>query len=186
MRVISGSARGHKLNAPEGLHTRPITDQIKQALFNSWQFKIRGCEFLDLFSGSGSMGIEAMSRGANRVVMVDNDNTAISVIQGNIKDCKLDTCNHKVCKEDVFVAITRMANNEDTFDIIYLDPPFTVESIFDPVMEALGDGKLVKDGGLVAIRTLKELELQESYGVLTRYKQKKYGISMMHFYEVSQ
>ncbi|MCF0106850.1 MAG: 16S rRNA (guanine(966)-N(2))-methyltransferase RsmD [Holdemanella sp.] len=186
MRVISGSAKGHKLNAPEGLHTRPITDQIKQALFNSWQFMIRGCDFLDLFSGSGSMGIEAMSRGARYTVMVDNDTTAITVIQGNIKACKLNACNHKVCKEDVFASIARMVSNKETFDIIYLDPPFTVESIFHPVMEALSDGKLLKEDGLIAIRTPKELELNDEYGVLIRYKQKKYGISMMHFYEVKK
>lgn len=184
MRVISGSARGHKLNAPEGLHTRPITDQIKQALFNSWQFQIRGCNFLDLFSGSGSMAIEAMSRGSNYAVMVDNDNEAINIIKGNIKACKLDKCKHKVCKDDVFNAISKMKSNKETFDIIYLDPPFTVPTIFPPVMEALSDGKLLKEDGLIAIRTPKELELEDEYGILYRYKQKKYGISMMHFYEV--
>ncbi|UNT93849.1 RsmD family RNA methyltransferase [Allobaculum sp. Allo2] len=71
MRIISGSARGKIIEAPEGLDTRPVTDKIRQALFNIWQFDIPGSSFLDLFSGSGSMGLEALSRGADRVVMVE-------------------------------------------------------------------------------------------------------------------
>ena len=186
MRVISGTARNRKLIAPEGLHTRPVTDQIKESLFNIWQFSISGCHFLDLFSGSGSMGIEAMSRGADYTVMVDNSYEAFKVIKTNIKNCKLEDCNHKVYKEDVFKVIKLLAAGEETFDIIYADPPFTVDSIFWPVMEALSDGKLLKEGGVVAIRTLTEKEMPERFGVLKKEKERKYGISMVHFYFVNQ
>lgn len=179
MRVIAGSAKNRKLIAPEGLHTRPITDRIKEALFSMWQFEIVDSCFLDLFSGSGSMGIEALSRGAKKVVMVDNDNEAIKVIKQNLKNCKLDNGNEIVLKEDVFSYINR---NQEQFDIIYVDPPFTVESIFDPVMDALANSTLLKDNGFIALRTLDSKMMNDRYGNLIKYKEKKYGISHIHFY----
>lgn len=81
MRVIAGKARGHPLIAPDGLNTRPIPDMIKEALFSSWQMKLAGSHFLDLFAGSGSMGIEAMSRGAEKTVFVEKDHKAVEVIK---------------------------------------------------------------------------------------------------------
>lgn len=186
MRVISGLAKGRKLIAPEGLHTRPITDQIKEALFNMWQFDIEDSDFLDLFSGSGSMGIEALSRGAKQVIMVDNSYDAIKVIQTNLKNTKLDQLNRQVIKDDVFVVIKRLKKLQKQFDIIYLDPPFTVSEIFQPVLEALADGQLLKPDGIIAIRSAKELPMAQECGVLEKYREKKYGISMMHFYQRKQ
>lgn len=187
MRVISGIARGRKLIAPEGLHTRPVTDQIKEALFNIWQFYIEGSNYLDLFSGSGSMGIEAISRGANRVVMVDNSIEAYKVINTNLKNTQLDKQNnYQVRKEDVFAAIRMLGNAGEKFDIIYADPPYTVESIFLPTIEALSDGKLLKEDGIIAIRSAKEKEMPDSIGVLEKYRERKYGISMVHFYRVKE
>ncbi len=184
MRVISGIAKGKSLIAPEGMHTRPITDRIKESLFDSWQFSIPGCDFLDLFSGSGSMGIEALSREANKVVMVDNDNQAIRVIKTNITNCHLNKLNYKVLKDDVFNVIKDMGNRNETFDIIYADPPFTVDSIFHPLMEALGNGLLLKEDGIIAIRTLSEKKMNDSYDKLEKFKEKKYGLSTMHFYRI--
>lgn len=86
MRIISGSARGTSIQAPEGYDTRPVTDKIRQSLFNIWQWKIPGSDFLDVFSGSGSMGIEALSRNAHRVVMIEKAPKAVKVIQENIKN----------------------------------------------------------------------------------------------------
>lgn len=182
MRVIAGKAKRRKLIAPEGLHTRPITDRIKEALFSMWQFEIADSYFLDLFSGSGSMGIEALSRGAKKVVMVDNDNNAIKVIKENIKNCKLDEGNETILKEDVFSYIGR---SKEQFDIIYVDPPFTVDSIFDPVMQALAESDLLKKDGFIALRTEEAKKMKDNYGKLVKYKEKKYGISMIHFYKVN-
>ena len=90
MRVISGSAKGRKLKAPPGLNTRPITDMIKGALFNVWGTRVAGCTLLDLFAGSGSVGIEALSRGAQKVVFVDNSRAAVQVIKENLSNCRFD------------------------------------------------------------------------------------------------
>ncbi len=182
MRVISGIAKGRPLKAPEGLQTRPVTDKIRESLFNIWMHDIDGCDFLDLFSGSGSMGIEAMSRHAHHVVMVDLSSEAIKVILQNIRSCALQQQSHEVFKEDVFKAIERFDHQQRKFDIVYLDPPFTVDSIFLPVMESLSKTHLLHEEGQIVIRTLKEKDMPDQFGHLKRYRMKTYGISTLHFY----
>ncbi|MBQ0064652.1 MAG: 16S rRNA (guanine(966)-N(2))-methyltransferase RsmD [Firmicutes bacterium] len=183
MRVISGKAKGKKLLAPEGLHTRPVTDQIKQAIFNSWQFKVPGSKFLDLFSGSGSMGIEAISRGALKTTLVDNDRNAVDIIRTNIQNCHFEKSSYNLLQADVFKVIDQMEAKGEQFDIIYLDPPYTVDEIFVPVMEAIGKTHILKEDGILAIRTKKEKELDDEFGYLEKIRMKKYGISMVHYYE---
>ncbi len=181
MRVIAGKARGINLVAPEGLTTRPITDKIKGALFSSWQMKLNGCHFLDLFSGSGSMGIEAISRGAEKTVFVDLGQEQINIIKKNLNACHFKD-GYVIYKDDVFHRIEVLKQQNETFDIIYLDPPFTVEEIFLPVMEALSDAKLLAEDGIIVIRSLKQKELPEQIGQLEKYKYKTYGISAVHYY----
>lgn len=181
MRVIAGTAKGHPLVAPGGMNTRPITDKIKGALFNSWQLQIVDSKFLDLFAGSGSMGIEALSRGAEKVIFVEKDRKATDIIKKNLVACKF-TSGYEVCKADVFRKIECLKAENEQFDIIYLDPPFTVDEIFIPAMDALSDGKLLSKNGIIVIRTKKEKEMPDEFGKLKKYKFKIYGISGVHFY----
>ncbi len=183
MRIIAGKARGKEIATPKGFETRPVTDMIRESLFDIWQFDIEGADFLDLFSGSGCMGLEALSRGAAQVVMVDASPEPIRIIKQNLERCGLDKLDYEVIRGDVFNVIPRLARAGRTFDIIYLDPPFTAESIFIPVMEALSDGALLKDHGTVVIRARKEIEMPDEIGVLTKVREKRYGISTVHFYE---
>ena len=185
MRVIAGRARGHPLIAPKGTDTRPITAKIKAALFNSWQMRLPNCCFLDLFAGSGSMGIEAMSRGAKKVVFVEKDPKAIRVIRKNIAVCKFAD-GYEIYQEDVFRSIDRLNNLSYRFDIIYLDPPFTVDGIFLPAMKALSDGDLLFEDGIIAIRTRREREMPDALGNLMKIKQKVYGISCVHIYQIAE
>lgn len=182
MRIIAGDARGKIIEAPQGMDTRPVTDKIRQALFNIWQFSIPDSSFLDLFSGSGSMGLEALSRHAKRVVMVEKGKEAASVIRRNLKACHFSQKDATVLEEDVFKAIEDLKKRQETFDLIYLDPPYTVDEIFHPVMEALGDAALLKPGGEVVIRTRKKKKMNETYGKLKKYREKTWGISTAHFY----
>ncbi len=186
MRIISGDARGKIIDAPKGLDTRPVTDKIRQALFNVWQFQIPGSSFLDLFSGSGSMGLEAISRHAKHVVMVEKGKEAAKVIRSNIKACHFEGRDANVMEQDVFDAIKQLKRNRETFDLIYLDPPYTVDEIFHPVMEALGDAALLKDDGEVVIRTRKEKKMNDRYGSLDKYREKTWGISTAHFYRKAE
>lgn len=181
MRVIAGKAKGCPLIAPDGMNTRPITGKIKEALFSSWQLQIVGANFLDLFAGSGSMGIEAISRGAEKAVFVEKDRRTVDVIKKNLKSCKF-TDGYTVYKDDVFHRIESLKTADERFDIIYLDPPFTVDEIFIAVMEALSDGQLLTENGIVVIRTKKEKEMPDEIGKLKKYKFKTYGISGVHFY----
>lgn len=183
MRIIAGKARSRKIVAPEGFNTRPVTDKIRESLFNIWQTEIYGARFLDLFSGSGCMGLEALSRGAKHVVMVDNSNDAIKVIKQNLKSTGLGEDSHEVLREDVFGSIKRLQDRGEKFDIIYIDPPFTVDEIFIPVMETVGASTLLREDGVVAIRTLDKKEMPDEFGSLIKYREKRYGLSTVHFYE---
>ena len=159
MRVSAGKAKGRALIAPKGLNTRPITQMMKEALFSIWQFKIRDANFLDLFAGSGSMGIEAISRGAKKATFVELDQNAIDVIKQNIRTCKFNNQEAVVYKDDVFRRIKLLEQSKERFDIIYLDPPFTVDEIFHPVLEAVASADILNEDGVIAIRTLKQKEI---------------------------
>ncbi len=120
MRVITGIARGRRLVAPEGLDVRPTADKVKEGIFSAVQFELEDAYVLDLFAGSGQMGIEALSRGAKRAVFVDNSQRAIRCINENLRNTKLER-QAEVVSRDSYDYIKLTAQ---TFDIIILDPPY--------------------------------------------------------------
>lgn len=146
MRVIAGKARSLKLKAPLGEHTRPTTDRIKETLFNILQGEIPGCFFLDLFAGSGAIGIEALSRGADQVVFVENDKNAISCIEENLTHTKLDK-HAQLCKQDVFVALQSLEYHY-SFDLVFMDPPYGQE-LERRVLEYLTMSSLITEDTLI-------------------------------------
>lgn len=182
MRVISGIARGKNLKAPPGNETRPITDMIKEALFNVLGPDIQGTDFLDLFAGSGSVGIEALSRGADRVVFIDNSSLAVKVIQANLAHCHF-TEKHEVFKNDVFKAVDRLKKDSRWFDYIYIDPPFTQENIFPEIMRKMDGTQLLKDQGTLIIRTPRKMEMPAALKNLQRVRHNHYGESTLHYYQ---
>ncbi len=123
MRVIAGSARRTPLVCPSGNGTRPTTDRIKETLFNMLQTEIYDADFLDLFSGSGGIGIEALSRGARQCVFVENGREAVSCIKTNIAKTRL-TERSRIMDMDVMQALRRLVQSSKTFDIIFMDPPY--------------------------------------------------------------
>ena len=139
MRVIAGKARRLPLVSPEGRGTRPTTDRIKETLFNILQDDIPGCRFLDLFSGSGAIGIEAISRGAKEAVFVEFGKEALSCIRANLKKTKLES------QAVVFPV-------EVSYDIIYADPPY--ERGFEPkILEWLSDAKIMNPDTILILET---------------------------------
>lgn len=185
MRVIAGKAKGKRLNAPRGSKTRPITDMIKEALFNVLGSGVNEAAFLDLFAGSGSVGIEALSRGAAPVFFVDNARTAVGVIAENIKNCGFFD-GFQIYSLDVFHALRVLERNAVQFDYIYVDPPFDKEDIFDKIMIALGPAPLLKPGGLVVLRTQRKMVMLDQYGDLSRIRINQYGESVLHYYLVDK
>ncbi|MDR1617268.1 MAG: 16S rRNA (guanine(966)-N(2))-methyltransferase RsmD [Syntrophomonadaceae bacterium] len=181
MRVIAGLAKGRKLNAPSGYLTRPITDMIKGALFNVLGAKVEGAFFLDLFAGSGSVGIEALSRGAEKVYFVDQSQAAAKIIKENIKRCQLEA-GASVFMMDAFKALELFKRRQEKFACIYVDPPFTNEKIFSQIMTKLGEYRFLSDEGIIIIRAPKNKELSQSFNNLIQYRYNSYGESSLYYY----
>lgn len=178
MRVISGICGGRKLKAPKGLKTRPTTDKIKQAIFNKLQLDEIG-EVLDLFAGSGGMGIEFLSRGAEKVVFVDGDFNSIKIIKENLSDIGLEE-NAEVYKNDVFRAVSILGQKRRKFDYIFLDPPY--ENGFVPkALEMIYEKNLLKDSGMIIAEHEKFLDLTEMELSFEIETVKKYGDTIITF-----
>ena len=142
MRVITGIARGRRLVAPDGLDVRPTADKVKEGIFSAIQFQLEGAYVLDLFAGSGQMGIEALSRGAKRAVFVDNSAKSINCVNENLRNTGLAR-HSEVINRDSYDYIKLTAQ---TFDVIILDPPYRHSHIANILPFA---AKKLRDGGLI-------------------------------------
>lgn len=147
MRVVAGSVRGFNLIVPSGKNTRPTTNRIKETLFNILQWDIAGCRFLDLFSGSGGIAIEALSRGAKEAVMVEKDREAVRCIKQNVQHTKMDD-RSRVMPMDVMQALRRLEQAGRPFDIIFMDPPYHLD-LEERIVPYLLQSSLVKAGSLI-------------------------------------
>ncbi len=173
MRIIAGSARSLPLKTIEGMDTRPTTDKIKETLFNILQADIPGCYFLDLFAGSGQIGLEAISRGAKRAVFVENSKKASACIEDNIKFTKF-TEEASLMTMDVRSAIS-MLEGKYQFDIIFMDPPYN-KDLEKEVLALLSHSSIVKPDTIIIVEASCDTEFDdvEEYGFeLTRYKKYK-------------
>ena len=160
MRVISGSAKGRRLKSLEGKDVRPTTDKVKESVFNIIQFHIEGRRFLDLFSGSGQMGVEALSRGAKQAVFVDKSAAALKVIKANIEAAGLSE-GARVINSD---ALSFLNSNCEKFDVAFLDPPYGA-GILQSVLPYLSDN--MNKGGLIICESPLKEELFEKIGDFT-------------------
>lgn len=149
MRVIAGSARRLLLKTIEGMDTRPTTDRIKETLFNMMQNEIYGCTFLDLYSGSGAIGIEALSRGAKKAVFVEHNREAVECIRENLRTTGLEE-RAVILYCDAGDALMRLSKQGDTFDIIFMDPPY--DRLYEKdMLELLSRSSLIREGTLVIV-----------------------------------
>lgn len=142
MRVIAGSARRLNLKTVPGRDIRPTTDRIKETLFNMIQNDVPGCLFLDIFSGSGAIGIEALSRGAGQAYFVENNNTAVACIRENLRFTKLEDSGI-VMECSAVTAISRLESKNICFDIIFMDPPYEM-NLEAEVLDRLRDSSLAE------------------------------------------
>lgn len=147
MRIISGTAKGTKLYTLSGLNTRPTLDRVKEALFNIIQNQIAGSKVLDLFSGSGAIGLEFASRGANEVYLCDKSKEACEIINKNIQKTHLEN-KTKLVNKDYIDFIHNLQNEQ--FDIIYLDPPYKTEFIINSIQELLRSNCIQEDTLIIA------------------------------------
>lgn len=168
MRVITGSARGRRLETLEGEDVRPTTDRIKEAIFSIIQFETEGRRFLDLFAGSGQMGIEALSRGAKEACFVDNAKKSVEIVKRNLKTVGFEN------KAKVFSMDFRsfLSMNAERFDIAFLDPPYKT-GILQSALELTADS--MNDTGVIIAENPLDEEILSEYGNFVLDRQYRYG-----------
>jgi 16S rRNA (guanine966-N2)-methyltransferase len=185
MRVIAGRAKGHRLQPVPGDTTRPITDRVKEALFNILSTDVVGARILDLFAGTGAVGIEALSRGAGHVVFVDKSPLALRTVRANLLHTRLEDY-ATVIRADAFKFLTRPT--QESFDLIYVAPP-QYRGLWADVLRSLDSRPdwLRRDAGIsgIAIVQIHPREYQDLHLIhLTQYDQRKYGSTLLCFYEL--
>lgn len=169
MRVITGTARGTSLKAPDGLTTRPTADRVKQALFNIIQYEITG-EVLDLFAGSGQLGIEALSRGASRAVFVDESAAALAVVRENLQRTHL-TDRAEIVHSDYR---NYLLQSKKRFRLIFLDPPYA-EKYLENAIKCISEIDILAEGGIIITERPVGKPLNEDFDGLERSKDYTYG-----------
>lgn len=184
MRVITGKAKGHKLNAPSGTKTRPTTDKVKESIFNIIGYIHEDAVVLDLFAGSGAMGIEFLSRGAKECIFIDADRNAVNVIKENLKKTRLMD-QSKVFKTDVKKAIAKLKEKAMKFDFVFMDPPYGREFV-EATLEQLLDADVLSEDVLIVVEHSNEEQLEECIGKLRVTDSRKYGISYVTFLEMKE
>lgn len=175
MRVITGTARGRKLAAPQGLDTRPTSDMAKEALFSIVQFEIEGAAVLDLFSGSGQLGIEALSRGARSAVFVDASREANQIITQNLEHTKLKERARVVMMD----AAAFLKTVREPFDIAMLDPPYD-KGMLDAILPLVAG--CMAPGGIIICETERDEALPEAAGNFAARKEYRYGRAKLTTY----
>lgn len=177
MRVITGKARGVQLKTPDGMLTRPTTDRVKEALFSIIQFEIPTANVLDLFGGTGQLGIEALSRGAKSAVFVDQREDACKLIKENLRRTKLEQ-DAKVVRSDYLDYLKRC---KEKFGIIFLDPPYA-EVFLENALKCITEIDILQTGGIIVTERPLGKELPYVFEGFTRSKDYKYGKTLLTIY----
>lgn len=179
MRIIAGTARGRTLNAPKGLDTRPTQDYVRESLFNIIQRDVPGAVVLDLFAGSGALGLEAVSRGASEAVLADKAPQAIACIERNIETLKMPG-SIAVYAGDWQTVLTRLHKMGKRFSLVFLDPPYRMTDTGAQCTK-MADLHLLENGALIVIEHHRDVEPMPD----TRFRrrdERRYGDTVIHFY----
>jgi 16S rRNA (guanine966-N2)-methyltransferase len=179
MRVISGKYRGHQLVAFKADHIRPTTDRVKETLFNKIQFNIDGASVVDLFCGTGNLGIEALSRGAKFCTFVEKNPKSLSITRQNLEKLKVSKEHYRIVNMDVLLFLKKYAG--EPFDVILADPPFTEKMAHDVMLAASECGGFVENT-IMAIESEKKERMEERYGSLIKYSQNDYGDKYLNLF----
>ena len=184
MRVIAGTFRSRQLLAPRGTATRPTSDRLRETLFNILQPRIEGCRFVDLYAGTGAVGIEALSRGASHVWFAENAEPALASIRGNLAGLKIAR-SYTLEDRGTGAMLQRLAKLPSPADIVYLDPPYEAEAEYAGTLNFLGSVRgrqsLAPDAVVIAEHSSKA-RLAGRYGALEHYRLLKQGDAALSFY----
>ena len=190
MRIIAGSLRSRTLAAPPGMATRPTSDRLRETLFNVLAPRIQGAVFLDLYAGSGAVGIEALSRGAARVEFVERAPAALKVLRGNLDKLGINAgfLVHATSVGATLVRACLPNQKAEGFNLVFLDPPYDAAEEYSATLSLLGEsaaGLLAADALVIAEHRSKE-RLEDSYGSLSRTRLLKQGDAALSFYAIAQ
>lgn len=180
MRIIAGRARGRKLLPPDTMETRPTLDRVKESMFSIIQNHIPDSVVVDVFAGTGSLGLEAASRGAKEVYLVDKSNTTFPILKKNIENLKFqDFC--FPLNLDSYEALKMLSKKGKVFDIIFIDPPYCKEMI-PKAIEIIKESNLLKKGGIIVTKIDSIEEIYQGYKEIQLLKSKKYGNTTVCIY----
>jgi 16S rRNA (guanine966-N2)-methyltransferase len=189
MRVIAGKLRRRTLEAPAGMATRPTSDRLRETVFNVLAPRIEGAGFLDLYAGSGAVGIEAVSRGAQNVVMVERAAPALKILRGNLEKLGLRAeVRVEAVSVTAFLKKVRPESGGLVFDIVFLDPPYDAQDEYALALGLVGGdaSRLLAKGAVVIAEHRRKQKLPDQYGVLVRTRVLEQGDAALTFYEQLQ
>jgi 16S rRNA (guanine(966)-N(2))-methyltransferase RsmD len=189
MRIIAGSYRSRALQAPPGLATRPTSDRLRETLFNVLVPRIEGAAFLDLYAGSGAVGLEALSRGAAQVDFVERAPAALKVLRGNLEKLGMKTGFgiHSVAVGAFLRRASASASKPVRYDVVFLDPPYDAAEEYERTLGLLGGSAagLLAEGALVIAERRRKERLEDRYGALERTRLLEQGDAALSFYAAS-
>jgi len=181
MRVIAGTFRSRQLKGKPPVGIRPTSDKLRETLFNVLGPRVEGSAFLDGFAGMGGVGIEAISRGAGFVYFVDQSRKACAIIRENLATLEVAE-GFRVVEADLGKTLDLFEREGTTFDIVFLDPPYEREALYADSLSAFGSRPLLNEGGVLVMEHSKRVDLEETAGILMRYRVLKQGDSTLSFY----
>lgn len=182
MRIISGKYKGHPLVSFEARHIRPTTDRVKETLFNKFMGEVEGARVLDLFSGTGSLGLESISRGAKFCQFVDDHRKSLEILKKNIQKLKVPESEYGILQKDALSFLSKYEG--EPFDLILIDPPFT-EKMAHEVLVTLSQSKVFHPQTKMAIESVKKERMEDNYAPILRYDFRDYGDKILSFFHVS-
>ena len=169
MRIVAGKFRSRQLKSPKGLALRPTSDRLRETLFNILGPRVSGSRFLDIFAGTGAIGIEAISRGASFVVFVENHSATVRLIRENLAALQI-VSEARILATDAISAIAKLEKESAAFDLIFLDPPYAQEEEYSATLRALEKSPLVNESAIIVAEHQKKFELPDSLGRLQKVR----------------
>jgi 16S rRNA (guanine966-N2)-methyltransferase len=194
MRVIAGTYRSRRLNTLRGLAMRPTSDRTRETLFNILSSDVRDAVFVDLFAGTGAVGIEALSRGAQRVIFVEKFPAAVRLLRANLASLGIPVADSQggafagtaeIIAADAIAGLERLAERRIKADLVFADPPYADTAAYATLLDWLGDGELIASGGRVILEHTHRLSLPAVAGMLERARVAEQGDTVLSFYALA-
>jgi 16S rRNA (guanine966-N2)-methyltransferase len=179
VRIISGKFKGHQLVSFQADHIRPTTDRVKETLFNKLMFQMEGARVLDLFCGTGNLGLEALSRGAQSCLFVEKSPKSIQITRQNLEKLKVPTSDFRIITMDALQFLKTYEG--PAFDIVFADPPFT-QKLAHSVMQNASQSKVISQTTIMAIESEKKEQIEDLYSDLKRFDAREFGDKILSFF----